>query len=202
MKTNQIHSQEELQKIIYTFAEIYKYPEIDFFEEMASQQVDDELTSFFSRVNLNIKTNLKANLSSLEELHAQFMDCFSGIKQPFAPPVESVYKVWTTDPSAQVSIAKSKGYLLGDAALHMQHLFNQFQIEVPSGFENMPDHLTIQLEFLAYLNEVNKHELMKQFINDHLDWLDDFITELEKLESAQFYLYATKLLQTFLEIIK
>ncbi|UTW68982.1 molecular chaperone TorD family protein [Anaerobacillus sp. HL2] len=96
------------------------------------------------------------------------MDLFSGIKQPFAPPIESLYKQWTTDPTAQVSIAKNKGYLMGDAALHMKYLYDQYQIEVPEGFSNMPDHLTLQLEFLAFLHESGSYDTVKQFIGSTL----------------------------------
>lgn len=197
--TNQLQSQEDLQKIIYIFAEVYKYPDQAYYDEVYSRQVDEELSALFSEIKLIIEPQFKEHCPSLEELQLQFMDLFSGIKQPFAPPIESVYKVWTTDSSAKVSIANRKGYLMGDAALHMKHLYKQYQIEVPSGYENTPDHLTLQLEFLAYLHEGDNVEAIKQFISEHLDWLDDFINDLGKLEGSRFYLYATKLLQSFLQ---
>lgn len=197
--TIQLRTQEDLQKIIYIFAEVYKYPDQAYYDEVYSRQVDEELSGLFSKIKLIIEPQFKEQCPSLEELQSQFMDLFSGIKQPSAPPIESVYKVWTTDPSAKISIAKSKGYLMGDAALHMQHLYKQYQVEVPSGYENMPDHLTLQLEFLAYLHEGDNSEAIKQFIIEHLDWLDDFINELEKLDDSGFYLYATRILQTFLQ---
>lgn len=197
--TNQLQTQEELQKIIYIFAEVYKYPDKDFYDEVNSRQVDDELLSLYSKIKLTIEPQFKEQCPSLDELQSQYMELFSGIKQPFAPPIESVYKVWTTDSTAKVSISNRKGYLMGDAALHMKHLYNQYQIEVPSGYENTPDHLTLQLEFLAYLHEGDNLDAIKQFISEHLDWLDEFSNELEKLEGSGFYLYATRLLQSFLQ---
>lgn len=197
--TNQLRTQEELQKIIYIFAEVYKYPDKDFYDEVNSRQVDDELLSLYSKIKLTIEPQFKEQCPSLDELQSQYMELFSGIKQPFAPPIESVYKVWTTDSTAKVSISNRKGYLMGDAALHMKHLYNQYQIEVPSGYENTPDHLTLQLEFLAYLHEGDNLDAIKQFISEHLDWLDEFSNELEKLEGSGFYLYATRLLQSFLQ---
>ncbi|MCT8137549.1 molecular chaperone TorD family protein [Anaerobacillus sp. CMMVII] len=201
MMINKIHEQEELQKIIYTFAELFKYPTQDFYEEVSAGHVDEGLKSLFSNLQFDIIADLKGKCLSKENLQQQYMDLFSGLKQPFAPPIESVYKVWTTDETAQVSIAKSKGYLMGDPALHMQYLYKQFQIEVPNGYENMPDHLTLQLEFLAYLLETSNQEVIYQFIDDHLDWLDDFHNELKKIEVSDFYSHATRLLQLFLQNI-
>lgn len=199
MKTNELQMKDELPVVLNILAEFYKYPNEDFYNEVASGNLDKELTSLFSKLDVQIDLKFQAICPPLKELQSQFMDLFSGIKQPCAAPVESLYKQWTTDPTAQVSIAKSKGYLMGDAALHMKYLYEQFQIEVPEGYQNMPDHLTLQLEFLAYLHECSNFETGKQFTDEHLDWLGTFLEELEKLEDNAFYLNATLVLQTFLK---
>lgn len=187
-----------LEDFFYTFAEFYKYPTKEFYEEITSGKLDEFLREAFTIMGERIEPNFQEQVPSLKVLQENYMNCFSGIIQPFAPAVESVYKVWTKDPTASVSIAKSKGYLMGDVALHMKHLLKQYQIGLPEGYENMPDHLTILLEFCAYLqvNTTNLH--LTIFINDHLDWLHLFEEELMKSSNSSFYVYTTNMLKKVL----
>lgn len=188
-----------LEDFFYTFAEFYKYPTKEFYEEITSGKLDEFLREAISIMGDSVDPNFQQQVPSLEDLQENYMNCFSGIVQPFAPAVESVYKVWTNDPTAQVSIAKSKGYIMGDCALHMKHLLKQYQIELPEGYENTPDHLTIILEFCAYLqkNATDKH--LKIFVNDHLDWLHLFEEELMMISDSFFYVNTTSLLREILE---
>ncbi|WP_339062170.1 molecular chaperone TorD family protein [Tepidibacillus marianensis] len=120
-----------------------------------------------------------------------FVRCFMGVEQPYAPPVESIYKVWTTDPTSSLSMAKSKGYFYGDPALHLKHLYQQFQLELPDEYANMPDHLTLIIEFLTFLILEGTDQQVSQLLADHFDWLDDFRTELAKVDNVGFYLDVT-----------
>ena len=185
---------EALEELFYTFAEFYKYPTKEFYEEISTGALDEFFKETMHTLNIPIKTNFQKNVPSLEMLQKSYMNCFSGFTTPFAPPIESVYKVWTTDKTAQVSIAGCKGYLMGDSALHMRHLLKQYNIEVPEGYENMPDHLTILLEFCAFLQKHTDSQQLVQFMNDHLDWIESFEEELTKLNDQSFYVYVTNVL--------
>ncbi|OIJ17209.1 hypothetical protein BKP37_01370 [Anaerobacillus alkalilacustris] len=82
----------ELQQILYTFAEFYIYPNEQFINEITSSIVDEDLTSLFSSINVNIKPRFKEKALEAKDLKQQYLNSFSGITQPFAPPVESLYK--------------------------------------------------------------------------------------------------------------
>lgn len=188
---------EVVEGVFITFAEFYKYPTKEFYEEISTGVLDQFLNEAFQMLNIDMKINFQQELPSLEVLQQNFMNCFSGIVTPFYPPVESVYKVWTEDSTAQVSIAKRKGYLMGDSAMHMRHLLQQYNIKVPEGYENMPDHLTILLEFAAFLYMNTEKQHVSQFVNDHLDWLNLFNDSLRSLSDSNFYIYITEVLRQF-----
>ena len=65
--------------------------------------------------------------------------------------VESTYKPWTTDKGCGMVFAASKGLVMGDSALHMREIYRLASLEVPEQFRSMPDHLVLELEFLALL---------------------------------------------------
>ena len=56
-----------------------------------------------------------------------------------AMPVESLYKPWTSLPGSQFGGAR--GLYLGDAARHVQALYEALKVEIPKRFAAMPDHL-------------------------------------------------------------
>lgn len=189
--------QEAVGEIFLIFAEFFKYPTAEFFSEISSGNIDKQLAQLFKRANFSLEpTSFQTRLSSnFKEFKKIFARCFLGIFQPFAAPIESVYKVWTTDPTARTPIAKSKGYVMGDSALHIQHLLQQFGLEIPEEYKMMPDHLTIILELYSFLNERCSPQECEIFINDHLDWLADFKQALTLVKENDFFLNILDVLQ-------
>ncbi len=102
-------------------------------------------------------------------------------------PVESVYRQWTQDASAQVPFAKEKGYLMGDAALHMKALYEGYGLEIPAEFAATPDHLGLELEFAAFLLEHETPERQAIFWREHLDWADELSQDADKAGIPLFY---------------
>ena len=191
---------EAIEEIYLILAEFYKFPTEDFYQEVIDGSVDHRLQELWELAGYRSHLiALKDYVHQFSEMKQSYMECFMGITKPYAPPVESVYKVWTTDPSAELSIARSKGYFMGDSALHIRHLFEQFKVQVPEEYQNMPDHLTLLLEFLSYLLKEDQKEFSKQFIVDHLDWLDDFKSELTKLKQGTLFVEVTNLVQQAVE---
>lgn len=187
-----IEAKEEIYLIL---AEFFKFPTEEFYQEVKKGEIEERLKVLFQEAGFNpLETQFQNLVDTFNNMKQNYMHCFMGVTKPYAPPVESVYKVWTTDPTAEISIAKSKGYFYGDAALHIRHLFEQFQIEVPDEYKNMPDHLTLELEFLAYLIKSDTRDFARQFILDHLDWLNDFRRELKPLENSQLYVEVTNVI--------
>ena len=113
-------------------------------------------------------------------------------------PVESVYRRWTSDASAEVPFAAEKGLLLSDHALHMKDLYEAFGISLPAEYESMPDHLCLELEFAALLLEHQETEKFALFLTEHLDWLEDLVAEAEQKEIPDYYLQLIKLTAQFL----
>lgn len=115
-------------------------------------------------------------------------------------PVESVYRRWTSDASAEVPFAAEKGLLLSDHALHMKDLYETFGITIPEEYESMPDHLCLELEFAALLLEHDAETKYGVFIAEHLNWLDDLVAEAEQKEVPDYYLQLIKLTAQFLTL--
>ncbi len=185
---------EAAAELFLTFAEFYKPLTESFFQEIKSGDMDKKLQLLFQAAGYAAPLGkLGFNLQGFTNLKQLYSDCFSDPVGHIVPPIESLYKPWTTDPSASLLHEKSKGYLFGDAALHMQYLFGQYRLAIPKEYTNMPDHLTLLLEFLAYLVRNEASELTYQFILDHLDWLAAFKQELKAIKDSTFYLNITAL---------
>ncbi len=95
-------------------------------------------------------------------------------------PVESVYRQWTQDTGARVPFAKEKGYLMGDAALHMRALYESYGLEIPAEFAATPDHLGLELEFANFLLAHETPERQAIFWREHLDWVDELSRDADK----------------------
>jgi putative dimethyl sulfoxide reductase chaperone len=113
--------------------------------------------------------------------------------------VESTYKPWTEEKGCGMVFASSKGLVMGDAAIHMLDVYEQLSLEVPEEFRSTPDHLVLELEFLALLYQSASQEVIKGFIADHLDWVPELRGEMEKADPHPFYRTGVELIQLFLE---
>ncbi|SDM43452.1 TorD/DmsD family molecular chaperone [Halarsenatibacter silvermanii] len=116
--------------------------------------------------------------------------------------IESVYKPWTVDESCQMPFADEKGFLMGDWAHHMLHLYEQLDFELPESFSHCPDHLMLELEFMSLLIEEVSRQHQHQFLNQHLDWIDDLLEEAQNEDLAGFYIDLIKWLLEFIRAEK
>ena len=112
--------------------------------------------------------------------------------------VESTYKPWTKDKSCGMVFAASKGLVMGDPAVHMLDVYDQLSLEVPEEFRSTPDHLVLELEFLALLYRSASQEMIGGFLEDHLDWIQYLEDEVEKVGPHPFYRTAVGLVHSFL----
>jgi TorA maturation chaperone TorD len=112
--------------------------------------------------------------------------------------VESAYKPWTTDKGCGMVFAASTGLVMGDSALHMLELYRQLSLTVPEQFRSMPDHLVLELEFLALLYRCASNGQIERFIGDHLDWIPELRRELETADPHPFYRDAVEIIRLFL----
>ncbi|MGD9678534.1 MAG: molecular chaperone TorD family protein [Vulcanibacillus sp.] len=187
---NKIEAKEEIYLIL---AEFFKNPTEDFYLEISNGTIDERLKTLYSIADYNYPDTISfidqfPNYSSY--VNSYTLSFLVGAKS--CTPVESIYKVWTSDPSNEMY--NTKGSIFGDPALHIRYLFEQYKLELPNEYANIPDHITLLLEFLAFLIKNRTSTEVKQFISDHFDWLEDFKKELSKTEFSSLYLDITDLI--------
>ena len=126
------------------------------------------------------------NSASDEELEALLWDytcLFIGPYKLPCPPWESVY----TSP---------KRLMMQDAAAQVQELYTEAGLSINTG-EVMPDHIGVELNFLAVLLERTHSDnsskdkqvsMTGMFLNEHLlTWLPDFTRDMENAAETPFY---------------
>lgn len=191
-----IQKKESLQELLLILAEFFKYPTEDFYNALQSGDLEKEMNNYLNLISSNYKPfRIPFKFNSYQELQDIYRRCFLGPSEPFAPAIESLYKPWTTDTTFDSPIAGQTGYLYGDSAIHLKYLYERYGINIPKEYENIPDHLTLLLEFLVLLIQLDQPELVTQYINDHFDWLDSFIQKLKKNQNSQLYVFITILVE-------
>jgi putative dimethyl sulfoxide reductase chaperone len=198
LNTNKDQGQ-AISQLLYIIADIYKYPDIEIWEDISSFGLFKKLKEYEAIItgveSLLEITELPKGLKDLQEIYSESL----GGK---VLPVESVYKEWTADQTCHLPFARSKGYLFGDSALHINYILEKFDIEIPEDYRNMPDHISILLELFGYFISNGNKDLAVQFLDDHFDWLSDFEEELSKQSGNQFYLQVTRYLEYILDFLK
>lgn len=95
-------------------------------------------------------------------------------------PVESLFKPWTDDPTAELSFAREKGWLGGDPAAHLRELYLSLGIEIPPELAHAPDHLALELSLMGLLFEFGTAQQREQFRLQHLDWVAELSAEARR----------------------
>ena len=191
----------QLRREIYLLlSEAFKQPSAQFVAEQS------EFVRFLAHAKQELNYDLPgewyenwpALLPDLASATAAYRQSFVFPVHSRVLPVESVYRRWTSDASAEVPFAAEKGLLLSDHALHMKDLYEAFGISLPTEYESMPDHLCLELEFAALLLEHHQEEKYALFLAEHLDWLDDLVAEAEQKELPDYYRQLIRLTAQFL----
>ena len=97
------------------------------------------------------------------------------------------------------------GAVMGRVTTAIEKCYRQAGLARAGGFHDLPDHIALQLEFVAYLcaaeaDAKTSHMTADEFLDSFVRyWLPPFTTALEKAcgqdESARIYLYLARLLQ-------
>jgi TorA maturation chaperone TorD len=186
--------------VFQILAECFKRPQEQFVTQLRTGQVDQELRNLTVLAGYTVESIDFACLAKeLSLMAADYDRCLAGIFPPFVLPVESLYKRWTEDPSAQVAIASSKGYLWGDSALHIQYLLVELQLKIPEEYAQMPDHLALLLELLAYMLTMRPRAECQDFLTDHFDWLTDLAEAVRQFPGHKFFSYALDMTQAAIQ---
>lgn len=112
---------------------------------------------------------------------------FTGGLPQSALPVESLYTRWAKP--GMGAFSGRCGLYLGESALYMRDLAVSMGFEIPEEFSACPDHLAVELEFVAVLLEDDGGAEARLFMHERFGWLTDYRKKLMSLgEAALFYL--------------
>ncbi|MBR5491314.1 MAG: molecular chaperone TorD family protein [Oscillospiraceae bacterium] len=127
----------------------------------------------------------------LEELAVDYALTFLGAGSAggkTAVPVESLYK--------------GKGIFMADCWEEVKETYSVHGLG-KSAEDMMEDHISAELEFMAYLCRKGEAAQQKEFLEKHiLSWVYDFCADVEKYAKTEFYIAAAKLLLGYLEMEK
>lgn len=136
----------------------------------------------------------------LPEMRGEYQRLFQNSESNDLWWVESVHKAWTNDPDCRLSMAREKGYVMGDSALHMQELYRSSGMEVPEAFSGLPDHIVLELEFFAFLIEKGSDEAVRVFVRDHFDWVPEMVKRGREYQPSAFYTAVFEALRAFVTL--
>lgn len=182
-------------------SEFFKEPSADFADDVASGR----LARFFHE-QLRLLGLDPAPCSGLAmeadvgaRLRHEYRRLFHGPLPPYVVPVESAYKTWTDDPGCQLPLARRKGFLMGDAAVDMNRRYRQDGICIPDEFSSMPDHISLELEYMSLLSQRGDHDVCREFLTRHLDWLADLAAEVDAMGHGGFYASGARMAQAIVD---
>jgi TorA maturation chaperone TorD len=80
-----------------------------------------------------------------------------------------------------------EGTLMGPSTVHVKNLYHEYGFQT----EEMPDHIAVELEFLAMLSTIAVHDPVQQdydFLLNHLrQWTPEFFKRVEISDDKGFY---------------
>ncbi|MBF0338283.1 MAG: molecular chaperone TorD family protein [Nitrospirae bacterium] len=171
-------------------------PDVELIDALNSGAVYEALEFMQGDVDLTAFREGNYNLSQMLE---QYYRCFEDSRATPLCLAESVYKSWSEDPQCPAPMAGARGYLMGEPALHMLELYRHFGLEYGSEFNGRPDHLALELDFLAFLYENHTEEMVIQFIGDHLNWIDELLERGREIGLCPFYYSVIRSVKVFLD---
>jgi TorA maturation chaperone TorD len=194
---------EEKERFCSLSAALLARPDAALVDDLRQEGLRDWLEAFIGqwggdRKLLSALLPGKGSGGFLQTLNGEYGRLFDDHEGNRISLMESTYKPWTSDKSCAMVFAASKGLVMGDPAVHMLDIYQKLSLEVPEEFRSMPDHLVLELEFLALLFQSAPQETIEGFIDDHLDWIPELKGELEKADSHPFYQNAVHIIDLFL----
>lgn len=147
----------------------------------------------------------QANIDPLTDLSADFAQLFLKTEHTNLPssthPFESVY-------------TSSTGLIMQEARDNVAKLYKRYHLKVREDLAVPEDHIGIELEFVAYLNELKLYSkiperksdnpspllVKKIFLEQHLlNWIPRFCTDIALQAGTTFYQGLARLTESFLQ---
>jgi TorA maturation chaperone TorD len=182
----------DLAGLFAQLSEFFKEPT----EEFAGDVASGRLLEYFKEIFLGpadfpLSHPLTQGILMSGDVHAalkeQYRRLFLGPTPPYIVPVESIYKKWSNDPECNLPIAGEKGYLMGDPAIDMIRRYQAHDMVIPDKYVSMPDHIALELEYMSFLCESGDIESQREFLLNHLDWIEELAKDIKDLDGNNFY---------------
>lgn len=144
-----------------------------------------------------------------EKIALEFASLFLVPGENMIPPYESFYcDTLTIDSSTACSAYFEgeafpqeglKGFLCGPSARSVEKYYETFGFELSPTFHDLPDHLSVELEFLGRLYELGQRDDAHRFFQEHLGrWIGSFLDKVASQTISDFYRAVSQSLKGYL----
>jgi TorA maturation chaperone TorD len=124
-------------------------------------------------------------------LQVEYSRLLVGPGEQQVPPYESVYR--DAEPGSE------RGPVRGPSTRAVEKWYRSYGVEPAADWNDMPDHVATELEFLSYLSENGHQEARDQFLEEHVHrWIDEF---LDAVRAETTHPYYEALVQTTREVL-
>lgn len=169
-------------------------PSKTIFEE---EKVFDSMTLLCNKVCAEASVDVEKmaedfSRSSEETLKIEYARLFVGPYQLIAPPFGSVY-------------LDQSGQLMGDSTIAVSRIYDECGIDLATDVKQLPDHITLELEFVYFLIFQEMKEPMNaekwtacqtNFVHTYLEsWVPQFAEKIEKGSKNIYYQHLGSLLR-------
>ena len=183
--------------VLSTIAQLFVKQERDAYKELTSE------TSWSQFLHLaqesGAETNLIVTPLSFEE-HTQFCrKHFTGGLPASALPIESLYPANTSHVSQSPLCQPAQcGTYMGSSAHYMQELILALGLNLPSQFNACPDHLSLECDLAAFLQDSGQVQNSAEFMAERFLWLTAYKERLMELhdDSKLFFVGLINILLT------
>ena len=167
-------------------AECFKEPTDGFVEEVKEGHLASELRAHADALSLDLEAVTPPEPTDRGSLQRSYLALFEAMAEPFAPPVESPYKPWYGD--------RDGGLMGGPSATEMERRYEAIDASPPPAYP--PDHVALLLEYGALLLEAGADDQYREFVAEHLDWIEALGVLVEQAaETEPFYHWAVDVLE-------
>lgn len=128
--------------------------------------------------------------SPVDQLLAEYERLVNGPGRAPCPPYESLWN----DGGAK----REQGRLMGAAASEVVRLYGELGLQVRADAHELPDHLAIEWEALAFALEHDKDEAAAALVDEHLAlWIPPFCEAVRAEAALPFYLALASLTEAW-----
>ncbi|GAB4297430.1 MAG: hypothetical protein Kow0090_12710 [Myxococcota bacterium] len=196
-------------------AEIYRFfssifltpPTAAVLDKFSDENFISELSNGFSE-EVSASLHKIASDADANRVYQDFMNLFKVPLGYYIPPYESVHR------EERVVNGERRRLLMGASAISAERYYKFAGAEISKEFEELPDHIGVELGFMAFLceqewekiqsgqlEEAKKYrEYQAAFLCDHLlKWTSEFCRKVKANSTSGFYGALARLVDEFIE---